>query len=165
MRPMPSIFRRFLAAAALIVTAGQAGAQAPQAPNLGAQLQALATTMDQVWNARDAAGLSAYYAGDATLTIGATALKGRPAIEAYFSQSLKNVPAKMTHRTVIKRTETIGDLLAVDTAVFLELEGEQGGRVLVREFFTFTLLRRQGEDWKVVAARAIPLGAVRAAGT
>ncbi len=121
-------------------------------------LAAMARSSDEVWNRRDAAALAATYASDANSTISGVQLSGRPAIHDYFTKSFKNVPAGMTHRTVIKRLEKMdGDLIAVDSAVYLEVpDGAQGKRV-VREFFTFGLLRKAGSGWEMMVVRAVPL--------
>ncbi len=162
------IFRslnRFVAAALVFGTTLCLGAGANAAPGVitaaeQESLASLAKLSDAVWNRRDAAALAAYYASDASSTIGTVELTGRPAILDYFTKSLKAVPAGITHRTVIKRLEKLdGDLIAVDSAVYLEVpDGAQGKRV-VREFFTFGLLRKAGSGWEMVAVRAIPLGA------
>lgn len=164
----PLIFRTLnrLAAAALVFGAtlclGAGANAAPGAITAAEQesLASLAKASDEVWNRRDAAALAAYYASDASSTIGTVQLAGRPAILDYFTKSLKAVPAGITHRTVIKRLEKLdGDLIAVDSAVYLEMSDGAQGKRLVREFFTFGLLRKAGSGWEMVAVRAIPLGA------
>lgn len=122
------------------------------------ELQTLATATDQVWNARNAAALSAYYTADATTSIGKTQLNGKTEIDKYFDNSLKNVPAGMTHRTELRRAEKIGDMAFTDTSVFLEVP-DAGGKRVVREFTTLALIRRssQPSGWEFVAVRAIPL--------
>jgi uncharacterized protein (TIGR02246 family) len=123
-------------------------------------LAAMARSSDEVWNRRDAAALAATYASDANSTISGVQLNGRPAILDYFTKSFKNVPAGMTHRTVIKRLEKMdGDLVAVDSAVYLEVPDGADGKRVVREFFTFGLLRKAGNGWEMMVVRAIPLGA------
>lgn len=127
---------------------------------LAAALTALADRADAVWNRRDAAGMTALYAPDATSTIGgAIRLKGRPEILAHFTKSFASLPEGMTHRTVVKRIEPLGDMYAVDSAVSIEMpDCAQGTRVL-REFFTFALVRPVAGGWEFVAVRATPLGA------
>lgn len=138
---------------------------APSAPSvvssqLASALTALADRADAVWNQRDAAGMTALYAPDATSTIGgAIRLKGRPEILAHFTKSFAGLPEGMTHRTVVKRIEPLGDMFAVDSSVSIEMpDGAQGKRVL-REFFTFALVRPVAGGWEFVAVRATPLGA------
>ncbi|VXC42820.1 SgcJ/EcaC family oxidoreductase [Massilia sp. 9I] len=127
---------------------------------LAATMSALADRSDEVWNRRDAAGMTALYAPDATTTIGSPIrLKGQAEILAHFTKSFASLPEGMTHRTVVKRIETVGDLLAIDSAVSIEVpDGAQGKRV-VREFFTFALVRPKAGGWEFVAVRATPLGA------
>ncbi len=137
-------------------------ASSPAAPKFSPAevdaLAAMAKSSDEVWNRRDAAALAATYANDANSTISGVQLSGRPAILDYFTKSFKNVPVGMTHRTVIKRLEKMeGDLIAVDSAVYLEVpDGVQGKRV-VREFFTFGLLRKTCSGWEMMMVRAVPL--------
>jgi uncharacterized protein (TIGR02246 family) len=136
------------------------GATSAVSHQLAAALTALADRADAVWNRRDAAGMTALYAPDATSTIGgAIRLKGRAEILAHFTKSFAGLPEGMTHRTVVKRIEPLGDMYAVDSAVSIEMpDGAQGKRVL-REFFTFSLVRPVAGGWEFVAVRATPLGA------
>ena len=152
-----------LSAATLNIHAAEV-APAPAAAStvsnqLAATMTALADRADAVWNKRDAAGMTALYAPDATSTIGgAIRLKGRPEILAHFTKSFASLPEGMTHRTVVKRIEPLGDMFAVDSAVSIEMpDGAQGKRVL-REFFTFALVRPAPGGWEFVAVRATPLG-------
>lgn len=141
--------------------AAPAPGAAPAVPSqLAAEMSALADRADAVWNRRDAAAMTALYALDATSTIGgAIRLKGRPEILAHFTKSFASLPQGMTHRTVVKRIEAVGEMFAVDTAVTIEMpDGAQGTRVL-REFFTFALVRPAPGGWEFVAVRATPLGA------
>lgn len=153
-----------LAATVLPVQAVESTAAGVTAPavsgQLAAALTALADHTDAVWNRRDAAAMAAAYAPDATTTIGRDIrLKGRPEILAHFTRSFAGVPAGMTHRTVLKRIEPLGDMFAVDAQVMIEMpDGAQGKRVL-REFFTFSLVRPRADGWEIVAVRATPLGA------
>lgn len=86
-------------------------------------------------------------------------LKGRPEILVHFTKFFASLPEGMTHRTVVKRIKPLGDMFAVDGAVSIEMpNGVQGKRVL-REFFTFALVRPVACGWRFVAARATPLSA------
>jgi len=157
---MQSLLASLLCASACSVHAGaDTPVQAPSA-QLARTLQALADKADANWNRRDAAAMAAMYARDATSTIGAgIRLKGRDEVLAYFTQSFAKLPAGMTHRTVLKRIEPIGDMLATDSAVFIEVPDGAGGKRVAREFFTFGLLRPAGTEWEFVAVRATPLAA------
>lgn len=151
-----------LSAAILPVRAAGPAPAAVTAPSsqLAGVMTKLADHADAVWNARDAAAMAALYAPDATTTIGRDIrLKGRPEILAHFTRSFAGLPAGMTHRTVVKRIEPLGDMFAVDSQVTIEMpDGAQGTRVL-REFFTFALVRPAPGGWEFVAVRATPLGA------
>lgn len=150
-----------LSAACLPVQAGAPSTVSAQVPEqLAATMTALADRADAVWNRRDAPAMAALYAADATSTIGgAIRLKGRSEILAHFTKSFAGLPEGMTHRTLVMRIEPLGDMFAVDSAVTIEMpDGAQGKRVL-REFFTFALLRPVAGGWEFVAVRATPLGA------
>jgi len=135
-------------------------AAAAPAAQLAATLSALADRTDAVWNARDAAAMAALYAPDATTTIGRDVrLKGRPDILAYFTRSFAGLPAGMTHRTEVKRIEPLGEMFAIDSAVTIEMPDGAGGKRVLREFFTFSLVRPAAGGWEIVAVRATPLGA------
>lgn len=121
-------------------------------------MRALAQRADEAWNRRDAHAMAAFYAPDATSTIGAQPLAGRAQMLAYFTGSFARLPAGLTHRTVVRRIERIGDLVATDNDVFVEAPDDNGGKRVVRQFFTFTLVRPQGQGWEMVAVRATPLG-------
>lgn len=153
-----------------IAFAATAAAQAvtmqpePLPPELANRLQKVADAADDAWNRRDVAGMLARFAGDATATIGGTQqLTGRAQLRAFYINSFKGLPPGMTHRTVVRRIEKIGDMYATDSAVYLEMPDDANGKRVVREFFTFALVRPAGDDWEFVAVRAIPLGAARMA--
>lgn len=122
-------------------------------------LHELAQRADDAWNRRDAAAMAGFYAADATSTIGGQPLKGREQMLAYFTNSFGKLPPGLTHRTVLRRVERIGELLATDNDVFLEGPDGAGGKRVVRQFFTFTLVRPRGDGWEMVAVRATPLAA------
>lgn len=136
------------------------GAASAVSSELAATMTALADRADAVWNQRDAAGMTALYAPDATTTIGgAIRLKGHAEIQGHFTKSFASLPPGMIHRTVVKRIEPLGNMVAIDSAVTIEMpDGAQGTRVL-REFFTFALVRPKPGGWEFVAVRATPLGA------
>lgn len=147
---------------ATVFTAQAAPEVTPQPPlqtvQLTRTLQALADKADAIWNQRDAAAMAAMYAQDATSTIGGNIrLKGRDDILKHFANSFSKLPAGMTHRTVVKRIEQVGDMYATDSSVFIEVPDGAGGRKVAREFFTFALVRPAGDGWEFVAVRATPL--------
>ncbi|HEU4853633.1 MAG TPA: hypothetical protein VFT37_15905 [Telluria sp.] len=160
---MPSFTRssRILAiviASATMFGAGAAKAETPP-PELARALQAVADSADDAWNRRDPAAMVAHYADGATATIGNNQqVSGKGELLAFFTNSFKGLPAGMTHRTVVKRIETIGEMKAVDSAVYLEMPDGAGGKRIVREFFTFALVRPGNHGWEFVAVRAVPLG-------
>lgn len=155
---MQSLLASLLCAAALSVHAAPDTPAVEASPQLARTLQALADKADAIWNRRDAAAMAAMYARDATSTIGAgIRLKGREEVLAYFTQSFGKLPAGMTHRTVLKRIEPIGDMFVTDSAVYIEVPDGAGGKRLAREFFTFGLVRPVGSEWEFVAVRATPL--------
>ncbi|MCC2973421.1 SgcJ/EcaC family oxidoreductase [Massilia sp. IC2-476] len=152
-----------LSAAILPVqAAAPALAAVPSAPSGGIAdvMTALADRSDAVWNRRDATAMAALYALDATTTIGRDIrLKGRPEIQAHFTRSFAGLPAGMTHRTVVQRIEPLGDMFAVDSQVAIEMPDGAGGKRVLREFFTFALVRPVAGGWEFLAVRATPLGA------
>jgi len=147
--------------ATLLLAASACASAAPATPEEVTELAAVAAQADRVWNARDAAALTNYYSEDATSTIGQVQLSGKAAIRNYFDNSLRNVPAGMTHRTVVKRIERMGDMYITDSAVFLEVPDGAAGRKTVREFTTLGLMRRAGSGWEFLHVRAVPLAAPR----
>lgn len=155
---IPMLMASVLCAAALSVHAAPGAPEQAPSTQLAQALQSLADKADATWNRRDAAAMAAMYARDATSTIGGSIrLKGRDAILAYFKDSFGKLPAGMTHRTVVKRIEPIGDMLATDSTVFIEVPDGAGGKRVAREFFTFGLVRPVGQEWEFVAVRATPL--------
>lgn len=147
--------------ATLMLTVSLHSVAAPVSPEEATELAGVAASADQVWNARDAAALTNYYHPDATSTIGQVQLSGKPALRAYFDNSFKNVPAGMTHRTVVRRIEKMGELYITDSAVYLEMPDGASGRKTVREFMTLGLMRRAGSGWEFLHVRAVPLTAAR----
>ena len=147
--------------ASLLLGASITAMAAPVTPEEQTELAAVAANADRIWNARDAAALTNYYSEDATSTIGQVQLSGKSALRAYFDNSLKNVPTGMSHRTVVKRIEKMGDMYLTDSAVYLEMPDGPTGRKVVREFMTVGLMRRAGDGWEFLHVRAVPLTAPR----
>lgn len=132
---------------------------ATAAPRDG-ELAGLAAAVDAQWNARDAAALSAFYAADATLSLGRDGprLAGRAQIQAYFEQSLARVAKDLSHRTVLRRVEPLdGQTYLTDNAIYVERPGANGAAEVVGEFFTLTIVRPAASGWEIVAVRAVPL--------
>lgn len=142
---------------ALPVTAAEWIGQLPEAEMRA--VEAAATQADANWNARDAAGLSAMYTGDATLVVGGTeVLRGREAVLAYFTRSFARTPASMRHTTLVDRMIVLApDLVWADTRVALDDAGASGQLTRVRDFNTLTLLRKQDSQWKLHTVRAYPV--------
>ncbi|MGZ5182026.1 MAG: YybH family protein [Ramlibacter sp.] len=157
---MTNPFRNYLFAFALLCAAAlPAHAAEPAEPTLSLPpgMAALARAADDAWNRRDPAAMVAFFADDGTSTIGKTELKGKAQMLDYYTGSFRNLPPGLTHRTVVRRVERIGGMVATDNAVYIEApDGAQGRRVL-REFFTFSLLRPVAGGWEFVAVRATPL--------
>ncbi|MFD2367048.1 YybH family protein [Pseudoduganella sp. GCM10020061] len=157
------LFSRILVAGAAFAAFAGANPAAAQsgavAPELARTLQKVADAADDAWNRRDVAAMTSRFASDATATIGGTQqLTGKDQLGAFYTNSFKGLPHGMTHRTVVRRIEKLGDMYATDSAVFLEMPDGANGKRVVREFFTFALIRPAGDDWEFVAVRAVPLG-------
>jgi ketosteroid isomerase-like protein len=156
---MPA-FRRSPFALVLLLCASLAQAADCESPAEAPRLQLLADAVDARWNARDAAGLSAHYGPEATLTLEPTALhlQGRLAVQRYFEQSLSKLPPEMRHLTRVQRATALpGGLCLTDSQVLLQREAADGARSQVAEFRTYTLLRPRDEGWELLAVRAVAL--------
>jgi len=149
--------KQLFASITVLLAMGAAEAAGVDHP-AAASLREVARSADKAWNERDANAMAAHYGDAATASIGTTYLSGKPALLEYFTNSFGKLPAGMTHRTEVRRIEQIGDLVAADTAVFLEVPDAETGRRTVREFFTVTLLRQAGKGWEFVAVRSAPVG-------
>jgi uncharacterized protein (TIGR02246 family) len=114
---------------------------------------------DDAYDRRDAATMASFYAPDGSTTVSGQHFKGKADILAFFTGMYKTLPAGLTHRTVLRRAERIGDLYATDNDVFLEVPDGAGGKRVVRQFFTFTMVRPGPDGWEIVAVRATPLAA------
>lgn len=122
-------------------------------------VEAAAVQADAHWNARDAAGLAAMYADDATLVVGGGALaQGQAAVLAYFTASFARTPATLRHTTRVDRLVVLApDLVLADTRVALDQPGADGAPRRVRDFNTLTLLARRDGQWKLHTVRAYPV--------
>lgn len=114
---------------------------------------------DDAYDRRDAAAMASFYAPDGSTTVSGQHFKGKDDILAFFTSMYKTLPAGLTHRTVMRRAERIGELYATDNDVFLEMPDGAGGKKVVRQFFTFTMVRPGPAGWEIVAVRATPLAA------
>jgi uncharacterized protein (TIGR02246 family) len=161
---MTNPFRNSLLGPALVIallwTVALPGRAAePASVTLLPGMAELARAADDAWNRRDPAAMVAFYAADGTSTIGKAELKGKGQMLDYYTSSFRGLPPGLTHRTVVRRVERIGDLVATDNAVYIEAPDGGQGRRVVREFFTFSLLRPTAGGWEFVAVRATPLAA------
>ena len=120
-------------------------------------LKTVARFADKAWNERDAKTMAALYNESATASIGGAYLSGKTAILDYFTNSFSKLPPGLTHRTEVRRIVRIGDMYAADTDVYLEMQDQEKGKRVVREFFTVTLLKPVASGWEFVAVRSTPL--------
>lgn len=119
--------------------------------------EAAAVEADSNWNKRNAAGLGAMYAEDATLVVGnrGQLLQGRDAVLSYFTTSFARTPAAMRHTTVIDRFVVLApDLVLADTRVELDEAAANGTLKQVRDFNTLTVLAKHGDQWQLQTVRA-----------
>lgn len=135
-----------------------AGNCADLAPDERAQLVQLAQRSDALWDAGDAAALSALFADEADLRMGErVGGAGREQILAYFRQSFARREPGLHHVTeVIGLREVAPGVVLADGHVRLERARADGGRELLRRFLSHTLLVKQDGAWRFMSVRAHP---------
>lgn len=122
--------------------------------------EAAAIEADANWNQRNATGLAAMYAEDATLVVGSGGplLQGRDAVRSYFTTSFARTAATMRHTTVVDRFVVLApDLVLADTQVGLDEATANGPLKRVRNFNTLTVLSKHGNRWQLQTVRAYPV--------
>lgn len=144
---------RYAFAVLLSMLAVAAHAAAPAlSPADREAILAIASDGDVAWNARDAKALAATFTVDGHNRILRTPidLRGRDAIEAYFTNSLSKVEAGLRHRTVVDAITAVADDVAVaDIRVALERTEANGSITVVRRFSGTAVVVRDGDAWKI----------------
>ncbi|UXI68131.1 YybH family protein [Tahibacter amnicola] len=145
-----------LVALIMLFVATRPAAAGSSTNTLEQALRELAAETDRRWDARDAQGLSALFATDATLQIaGRETVVLRDAIEIYFQKSFSAMSDDLRHVTRIVRWQALApDLVLTDNDVRLERLLPSGERILVRQFINHTIAVKDGTGWRLKASRA-----------
>jgi uncharacterized protein (TIGR02246 family) len=128
-------------------------------------LLALAAHSDELWNQRDAEALSALFAADADLAIGdRTRVASRDAIRTYFTESFSQMTPDLRHVMQVRAMrETTPGVVLADGDVRIERLHADGSREVLRRFTTTSLVVRDGDGWRFMAVRAVPVALAPAA--
>ncbi len=120
-----------------------------------AALQAFAENIDSHWNARDADGLAALYASDASFAVAADKLhlSDRKQVQAYFTQTFQTLPADLKHKMSVSGVKALGNFCTMDSrAIIGRVKGDGSMNAMV-EFSAFWVLRATAQGVEVQAVR------------
>lgn len=153
------------------VQSADAGAQAVAragANDDGAQIRQLWSTLDSLWNGRDAAGFSELFTPDASFVFvdRRQSLDGRAGILDFFSGQFPARAPELRHRTTVMGISDIAPgVHAVDgTVEILRVEpGTSAQPVVLRTFAIFAVMGRHADGWSISLLRifAMPDGDAR----
>lgn len=164
MQPTPIRFPAPLLLAAVIAFSSDADAQTtPRTRSADHDaIRALWSTVDHLWNQRDARSFSQLFTPDATFDFVERhqRLDGRDAVLASFADRFPGFAPDLRHRTTIGEIRDIApDLCAVTGNVeILRTSTPDAPSVLLR-FAVFAIVRRSGDDWRIQILRAYELPA------
>jgi uncharacterized protein (TIGR02246 family) len=122
------------------------------------------STLDALWNARDAQRFSDLFTDDGSLEFvdRGQAMEGRPAIRRYFAKQFSSSAPELRHVTSIRDVRVIApDVRAVDGRVEI-LRQEPGKNVaptVLRTFAIVAVMVRTEEVWRIRVLRAYLLPA------
>lgn len=125
-----------------------------------AAVERIAVVADEAWNARDAAGMSTLYTGDATVVVGVGAMsaQGAGGIRDYFTGSFARTPASLRHATTVDRIVVLApDVAFADSRVALDQLQPDGSHQSIRHFSSHSVLVKREGEWKIHAVRAVPV--------
>lgn len=147
---------RTLLLAAIAACLSQPVHAAPPSEADRAALQAVADRLDRVWDAGDAAAVTAMYTDDGSVRLdGRPFEQGRDAVRRYFDGTIARRPAGVRHRTRFENIDMLTpDLALVDTHVRIERPGQDGAMETLAAFHNQTIAQRDGDSWRFRAVRA-----------
>ena len=121
-----------------------------------AQVNALAGTVDSVWNARRADDMAALYTENGSLQFVAQnrGVSTRAGILDYFSKSFAQLTPDLRHVTVVDRVVVLSPTVVVaDSSVALTSEAAGRDPRVVRRFAVVNVIVKDGDAWKIAAVR------------
>jgi len=147
---------------ALVLVTSQA-TPSRQDPRLAHSVRAVWSTLDETWNARDAARFSDLFTADASFQFPdrGEGFEGRAAILASFAARFPTFAPDIRHRTTIGEVREItADVAAVDGIVeILRLRGaDVGSAHVIRSFTIAGIMLRDGDTWRIRLLRALERG-------
>lgn len=121
-----------------------------------ASLRAAAERLDRVWDAGDAAAVTAMYADDGSVRLdNRPFVQGRDAVLRYFQDTIGRRPAGARHRTRLENVDMLTpDLALVDAHARIERVGASGQVETLADFHNQTVAQRDGNTWRFRAVRA-----------
>lgn len=168
-RPMHGLFA---AAAALVLACvaalspldARAEAAAAEVPAESVAVRTLWSTLDTLWNARDAERFGDLFAVDASFEFvdRGERLEGRRAIRHHFAQRFPRFAPDVRHRTHVRAVHAIAPgVSTVDGKVEILREGTGDGAepVVSRTFAIFAVMLRTADGWRIRTLRAYALPA------
>lgn len=157
--PEPLMPFKILALAAALFAASPAVAEPPARADAAA-LTALAAEADNAWTLRDVSRMTAVYADQASLLVGAMpqAREGRLAIADYIDGAFVSRQGEWRHVTRLTRMEAVGPgLVLSDAVVDVDQRQPDGSWKTMRRFNNVTLAERQSDGWRIRTVRAFPM--------
>lgn len=134
-------------------------------PQIGREADAAAirgvwSTVDETWNARDAARFSELFTADTSFRFPdrGDGFEGRPAILASFTGRFRTFGPDLRHRTTIREVRGItADVAAIDGIVEILRVGPTGASPpeVIRRFTIVGIMLRNGETWRIRLLRAL----------
>jgi uncharacterized protein (TIGR02246 family) len=135
-----------------------------------AAVRSVWSTLDALWNARNAEGFSEAFAVDGRFEFvgGGESMTGRSAIRRTFAARFPNFAPDIRHRTTVREVHFIAPSIRTldGTVEILRIGAGPGGDpTVVRTFAIFAVMIRLEDGWRIRELRAYQLAAPEQAGT
>ena len=126
------------------------------------------STLDAIWNARDAERFSQLFTEDASFRFvdrGAS-LESRAAIHRHFADQFSRQALDLRHLTQVRESRIVAlNVVAVDGTVEVVRKGsdESAPPTVLRTFAVFAVMLKSADEWRIQLLRVYPMPAPVAA--
>jgi len=122
------------------------------------------STLDDIWNARDAERFSQLFTEDASFRFvdRELSLETRAAIQRHFTDQFSRQAANLRHVTQVRENRIVAlNVAAVDATVEVVRKGSDDSAppTVLRRFAVFAVMLKSADGWKIRLLRIYPLPA------
>lgn len=155
---MKMVFNSLIVAALVAGTSDPLFSQ-PRRASVPHSIAALLKQSDLAWDAMNGRAMASLFTDDGSFRMpGMSAIQGRKALQAMFSDSFADRPAGLRHITRVQYSEQLGPAsVLTDADVSIEKRDAKGQWKAVKSFHSIYLFARTGGTWKLRSMRSFPI--------